>query len=98
VTSDTLARNAIRSCIRLFYLPRFLASSGRSLEDGLAECRKCTLLKKETVAVCEVCGTPLCGKHAYQEGGWLCEDHISDKLREETKGTGLFSRFKLGHG
>ena len=77
---------------------RFLASSGRTLEDGLAKCQKCTLLKKETVAVCEVCGKPLCEKHAYQEGGWLCEDHISDKLREETKGTGLFSRFKLGRG
>jgi hypothetical protein len=77
---------------------RFLASSGRTLEDGLAKCQKCTLLKKETVAVCEVCGTPLCEKHAYQEGGWMCEDHISDKLREETKGTGFLSKFKLGRG
>lgn len=75
---------------------RFLASSGRTLDDELAKCQKCTLLKKQTVAVCEVCGTPLCEKHAYQEGRWLCENHISEKLREETKGTGLFSRFKLG--
>jgi HJR/Mrr/RecB family endonuclease len=75
---------------------RFLASSGRTIEDELAKCRKCTLLKKNTVAVCEVCGIPLCEKHAYQEGKWLCIDHISDKLRQEIKGTGLLSRFKLG--
>jgi HJR/Mrr/RecB family endonuclease len=75
---------------------RFLASSARTIEDELAKCRKCTILKKKTVAVCEVCGVPLCEKHAYQEGKWLCIDHISDKYRQEIKGTGLFSRFKLG--
>lgn len=44
---------------------RYLASSSRMLEDDLAKCRKCTLLKKDTVAVCEVCGVPLCEKHVY---------------------------------
>lgn len=75
---------------------RFLASSGRAIEDNLARCSKCTILKKQTVIVCEECGKPLCEKHSYQEGRWLCEDHISNALREQTKGSGLLSRFKLG--
>lgn len=75
---------------------RFLASSNRTLVDELAKCSKCTILKKPTVAVCEECGRPLCEKHSYQEERWLCEDHISDALREQTKGSGLLSKFKLG--
>jgi hypothetical protein len=75
---------------------RFLASSGRPVEDELAKCSKCTLLKKQTVAVCGQCGRTLCEKHAYQEGGWLCDDHVSDGLRTQIKGSGLLSRFKFG--
>jgi hypothetical protein len=74
---------------------RFLGSSGRILEDDLAKCRKCTLLKKGTVAVCETCGIPLCEKHVYDEGKYLCEDHISDELRQKVKGKSVFSGFKL---
>ena len=33
---------------------RILGSSGRILEDDIAKCRKCTLLKMTTVAVCGV--------------------------------------------
>ena len=75
---------------------RFLASSGRSLEDGLAKCQKCTLLKKETVAVCEVCRGPLSATSTRirKEGG--CARTTSQTSCAETKGTGLFSRFKLG--
>lgn len=73
---------------------RFLGSSGRILEDDIAKCRKCTLLKMDTVAVCEVCGIPLCEKHVYQEGKFLCEDHISDELRQKLKANSLFSKFK----
>jgi hypothetical protein len=73
---------------------RLLGSSGRALEDDIAKCRKCTLLKMDTVAVCEICGIPLCGKHLYQEGKLLCEDHISDELRQKIKGNSLFSKFK----
>lgn len=74
---------------------RFLGSSGKVLEDDLAKCRKCTILKKDATAVCETCGIPVCDKHLYDEGKLLCEDHISDRLREELKGKSVFSRFKL---
>jgi hypothetical protein len=73
---------------------RLLASSGRTIEDDLVKCRKCTLLKRDTVAVCEKCGIPLCEKHFYQEGGLLCEGHISETLRQEIKGKGVFSNIK----
>ena len=75
---------------------RFLASSGRQIVDELAKCSKCTVLKKSTVAVCEVCGRTLCEKHSYQEGRWLCEDHISEAFREQLKGKSVFSRFRFG--
>jgi hypothetical protein len=73
---------------------RLLASSSRTIEDDLVKCRKCTLLRKDTVAVCEKCGVPLCEKHFYQEGRLLCEDHISESLRQEIKSKSLFSTFK----
>lgn len=73
---------------------RMLASSGRIIEDDLLKCRKCTLLRRDTVAVCEKCGVPLCEKHFYQEGALLCEDHISETLRQEIKGKGVFSTIK----
>jgi len=73
---------------------RLLASSGRIIEDDLVKCRKCTLLRRDTVAVCEKCGVPLCEKHSYQEGGLLCEDHISESFRQEIKGKGMLSNIK----
>jgi hypothetical protein len=73
---------------------RYLASSGRTIEDDLAKCRKCMLLKKNAVAVCEKCGIPLCDKHALEEAGLLCEDHISGRLHQEIKGKSVFSAFK----
>ena len=74
---------------------RSIASSGRLLSDTLAKCEVCTLLKKPPIAVCETCGLLLCEKHAYQEGKWLCKDHISDSMREEMKGKGFFSKLGL---
>lgn len=73
---------------------RLLASSGRMIEDDLVKCRKCSLFRKDTVAVCEICGVPLCEKHVHQEGRLLCEDHISESLRQEIKGKSVFSTFK----
>jgi hypothetical protein len=73
---------------------RILASSGHIIEDDLAKCRKCTLLRRDTVAVCEKCGIPLCEKHLYQEDNLLCEDHISESLRQEVKNKGIFSTLK----
>jgi len=73
---------------------RILASSNRTLVDGLATCSKCTMLKKPSVAVCEECGRPLCEKHSYNEGRWLCLDHVSAATREEIKSKTLFSRIK----
>lgn len=75
-----------------------LASSGRVLVDDMAKCGKCSVLRRQSVVVCEVCGKPLCEKHSYQEGGWLCEDHISSALKEEIGRKGLLSRLKLGIG
>jgi hypothetical protein len=78
------------------YQRRILASSGLVLEDELAKCMKCRLLRGVTVAVCDVCGLTICEKHTYEEGGGLlCEDHISSVLRESIKGKGLLSRFRL---
>jgi hypothetical protein len=74
---------------------RILGSSGRTLEDNMAKCRKCALLKMSTIAVCEICGIPLCEKHVYQEGKLLCVDHISDEMRQKIKGKSLFSKFKV---
>lgn len=74
---------------------RSIASSDRSIEDALSKCEKCTLLKKTPIAICEVCGAPLCEKHSYQEGGkWLCEDHVSASLSQQIKQKGFFSKFR----
>jgi len=79
--------------IRLVYIPKWeinyeafsktytkevLAFSGTVLEDTLQYCpRHIGLLKKENVAICEVCGQALCKEHVFQCpvcGKWLCED------------------------
>jgi hypothetical protein len=83
---------------RSIFSRRILASSNRVLADGLAMCSVCTLLKKQSVVVCEECGRPLCEKHSYLEGRWLCQDHISNALREQIKSRGIFSRIKAGLG
>jgi hypothetical protein len=67
---------------------RFLASSGEVIENDFAKCVKCTLIKKQPIAVCEECGAPVCEKHSRQEGNrWLCEEHSSSQT------SGLFSKF-----
>lgn len=78
------------------YSRRIMASSGAILEDDLAKCSKCTLLRKSSTVICESCGRTLCEKHAYFEGRWLCQDHISGTLKEEIKSKGLLSRLKSG--
>jgi len=83
---------------RSIFSRRILASSNRVLSDGLAKCSICTLLKKQSVVVCEECGRPLCDKHSYLEGKYLCSDHISDALREQIRSKGFFSRIKAGLG
>ena len=79
--------------VRLVYIPKWeinyeafnktytkevLAFSGTVLEDTLRYCPKhIGLLKKENVAICEVCGQALCREHVFQCpvcGKWLCED------------------------
>lgn len=82
-------------CCQSSYSREILASSGRVLRDELAKCSKCTLLRKPSVVVCEECGRLLCEKHSYQEGRWLCEDHISEGLRAEVKDSGIRSLFKI---
>ena len=60
------------------YAREVLAFSGTILEDNLRYCPKhLGFLKKETIAVCEVCGRALCSSHVFQCpicGKWLCED------------------------
>lgn len=75
------------------YQRRYLASSGATIVDDLAKCRKCTLIHKPTVAVCDVCGMTLCEKHTLEEGGGLlCEEHVSAQLRESLKSKSLTSK------
>jgi hypothetical protein len=78
---------------RRSYQRRSLASSGSIIEDGLAKCLKCTVIHRDTMAVCEECGVLLCDKHAHQEDSrWLCEDHISEELRAQVKSKSISSR------
>lgn len=83
-------------CCQTSYSREVLASSGRFLTDEITRCSRCKIksLSKQSAAVCEVCGRPLCEKHSHLEGRWLCEDHISDALRAQLKNTGLRSLFK----
>ncbi|MEM3932393.1 MAG: restriction endonuclease [Thermoplasmata archaeon] len=73
---------------------RILASSGRTLEDELAKCQKCTLLKKEAVAVCEVCGQALCDKHAIlaPDGKYYCDRDLP--LQFKTQDSNIGNIFK----
>lgn len=74
---------------------RFLASSARVIEDDLAKCEICPILmKRASMAVCEVCGRPLCERHSHLEDIWLCPDHISETLRQDLKRKTLFARVK----
>jgi len=77
---------------------RILASSNRVISDGLAQCSWCGMMRKPSIVVCEVCGRPLCEKHSYSEGRWLCLDHASSALREQVKSQSLFGRLKSGLG
>ncbi|MGQ9744083.1 MAG: restriction endonuclease [Candidatus Bathycorpusculaceae bacterium] len=69
------------------YAREVLAFSGTILEDSLRHCPKhIGFMKKETVAVCEVCGQALCDAHVFQCpicGKWLCED--DGKICEDCK-------------
>jgi hypothetical protein len=60
------------------YVRKVLAFSGEILEDTLKYCPEhIGFLKKETIAICEVCGYALCGEHISQCaicGKWLCKD------------------------
>ena len=60
------------------YTREVLAFSGAILEDTLRYCPKhIGFLKKEVIAVCEVCGQAFCSSHIFQCpicGKWLCED------------------------
>ncbi|MEM5784673.1 MAG: restriction endonuclease [Candidatus Aenigmatarchaeota archaeon] len=69
---------------------RFLASSGRTLEDELAKCQKCTLLKRETVAVCEVCGQALCDKHITlaPDGKYYCDRDLPPQFKTQDSNIG----------
>jgi hypothetical protein len=72
---------------------RSLASSGDLIRDSIAKCEKCSLLHRSTVAVCDICGLPICEKHAYEEAGaLLCENHISNEMRQKLKANSLMSK------
>jgi hypothetical protein len=70
------------------YNRRFVASSGGVVEDPLAKCEKCRLLKKQAEVLCEVCGKPLCEKHSvFSDGVWMCQDHCNPPKKD-----GVFSK------
>jgi hypothetical protein len=72
---------------------RSLATSGTVLRDSIAKCEKCSMLHRSTIAVCEICGLPLCEKHVYEEAGaLLCENHLSKESREKLKSKTFLSR------
>ena len=94
ITYIPKSHQIIIKCTSLVNVPRFdirfisgfkeytretLASSGTILEDTIKYCpNHSQLLKKETSAVCEVCGDVLCVKHISQCpvcNKWLCEEH-----------------------
>lgn len=78
------------------YTRRFLASSGNPISDELSKCNICTVLKKDTIAICSDCGRTLCEKHSFNEiGRWLCPDHISNELKEELRSNSLLSKFSF---
>lgn len=78
------------------YTRRFLAASSKVISDELAKCSQCTLLKKETISVCEECGRTLCEKHSYNENGrFLCYDHISNELKSHLKDSSLVSKLSF---
>lgn len=60
------------------YSREVLSYSGTVLEDTIKCCPKhIGFLKKDSVAVCEVCGQALCAAHVFQCpicGKWLCEE------------------------
>jgi uncharacterized Zn finger protein (UPF0148 family) len=78
------------------YTRRFLASSGNPINDELSKCNICTVLKKDTTAICTECGRTICEKHSFNEAGrWLCPDHISNELKEQLKNNSLLSKFSF---
>jgi hypothetical protein len=68
-----------------FYTKEVFAHSGTVLENTIQYCPHHFKLgvinvKKETTAVCEVCGTACCSEHISQCstcGKWVCSDHAS---------------------
>lgn len=70
-----------------------LASSGTMVRDSLAKCEKCSILHRSTIAVCDICGLPLCEKHSYEEAGaTLCENHVSNEMRQKLKSGSFMSK------
>ena len=64
--------------VNKIYSRERLAHSGTILEDTLKGCPKHRVLKKGSIAVCEICGQALCEEHVFQCpicGKWLCEEH-----------------------
>jgi hypothetical protein len=60
------------------YSKEVFGCSGTVLENTIKYCQKHTgLLKKENIAVCEICGQALCEKHVSECpicGKWLCDE------------------------
>ncbi|MCM8803443.1 MAG: hypothetical protein NC827_09125 [Candidatus Omnitrophica bacterium] len=66
------------------FVRRFVASSGRPIEDSFAKCEKCALIKRQPAAVCEICGTLVCEKHAINDGQkWVCQEFLFTSSKKE---------------
>jgi|GEM_PF-4936559 len=80
------------------YKRTILPASGSWVLDEIEYCnnRKHTLTgKKETYAVCEVCGIAKCEDHILvdNEEMCFCKDHASEELKESKKGPSLKEKF-----
>jgi hypothetical protein len=90
------------------YSRRVLAASGVTLVDSIAHCPKhltlgkMQFIKRQTYAVCEICGGAFCKDHISQVGGiFYCQQHTpsdthsTDDTRAEAK-KGMLGTLKKG--
>ena len=87
------------------YSRRILSSSGRTIRDEIALCPKhfslggMQLVKKQTQAVCEICGSAFCSDHIIQapDGMYYCEEDLPEQYRSKEPEKRTFG-FKLPFG
>lgn len=87
------------------YARTILASSSRAVTDEISLCPehlsvgKFQLVKKQTVAVCELCGQAYCESHITlaPDGVYYCSEHLPEQYRPQEESKPKFG-FKLPFG